>query len=250
MIEGIFHLEAQSNREDVARTSLENLVNKLKQEDKTEVTREDLDEVIETDGMFSATGEVEAKFEDLTTYLLAAIKYGPSAIEIQEPAKIVLSAKEFLIALGEIIKLAKNFYTKYQVSFKFGKVKGKVGLDEEAIDGLLDQGAIRAKIIVESKGKSRREVINAFAGAVKGDVFVNKAKTKQMEKGDGFEGLVGIDAFMYEPKTLVDIAVKHTPVLVEIVEPEEIELSMLDLQDIGVDLASIFFEASHIVLAR
>lgn len=250
MIQGIFYLEAQGNREDVVKGSLANLVKKLKQEEKVRVERESLDEVVKEGEMFSTTAEVEVEFEDLTTYLLNAIRYGPSAIEVSGPQKLVVSAQEFLDALGEVIKLAKTFYARYNISFKFGKRDTKVGLGEEEMEGLLDQGAIRAKILVESKGKYRKGAVNAFVGAVSGDVFVNKAKTKSLEKGDGFKGLVGIEAFMYEPRTLVEIAVKHTPVLIEILEPDEIELSMLDLQDIGVDLAGIFFEASHILIAK
>ena len=41
------------------------------------------------------------------------------------------------------------------------------------------------------------------------------------------------------------MAVKHRPVLVELIDPGEIELNMLEIQDIGVDLAGVFFEAAH-----
>ncbi|MFQ5815792.1 MAG: hypothetical protein ACE5G7_04770, partial [Candidatus Hydrothermarchaeaceae archaeon] len=202
-------------------------------------------DLIEEKGMFSSTVEVDVEFEDFNTYLMNAIKYGPSAIEILEPESLLLTAKEFLDAVGEVVKMTKLFFTRYNMSFKFEKGKVEIGLTDEVMEGLLDQGAIRAKIVVESKGKSRRGVINSFVGAVSGDIFVNKVKTKKMEGGKGFDGLVAVEAFIYEAKTLVDIAVKHTPILIEIIEPEEIELSMLDLQDIGVDLASVFFEAAH-----
>jgi hypothetical protein len=245
MIKGIFYIESQGNRANFVRASLKGLVDKLKNEKKTRVIRDELSELEEEDGIYSAMAEVEAEFEDLTTYLMNAIKYGPSAIEILAPERLVLNAGEFLETVGEVVKTTKLFFSKYNLSFKFEKGEIAIGLSDEEIEGLLDQGAIRAKIVVESKDKSRRRAVNSFVRAVSDDLFINKVKTKKMGEGEGFEGLVGIEAFMYSAKTLVDIAVKHMPVLIEIIEPEEIELSMLDLQDIGVDLAGVFFEASH-----
>jgi hypothetical protein len=83
--------------------------------------------------------------------------------------------------------------------------------------------------------------------AISEDVFISKLKSKKVESETPFSGLIGIEAFMYEARTLVDIAIKHTPVLIEILEPEEIRLSMLNLQDIGVDLAGVFFDLAHAV---
>lgn len=245
MIRGVFYIESQSNRADVVKVALERLIGNFKKEDKTKVLKSELTELREENGMFSVTGEVEVEFDDFRTYLVDAIKYGPSAIEIFEPESLVLTVKEFLDAVGEIIRMTKIFFDRHNMSFQFEKGKVKIGLSEEEIEGMMEQGAIRAKIVVESKGKSSREVVTSFVGAVSGDIFVNKTKTKKMAKGEGFDGLVGIEAFIYEPKTLMNIAVKHMPVLIEILAPEEIELSMLDLQDMGVDLASVFFEASH-----
>lgn len=245
MIRGVFYIESQGNRADVVKAALENLIRNFKKEEKTRILKSETSELREENGMFSVAGEVEVKFEDLGTYLASAIRYGPSAIEILEPESLVLSVKEFLDAVGEVIRMTRVFFERYDMSFKFAKGKVRIGLSEEEIEGLMDQGAIRAKIVVESKGKSSKAVMNSFVGAVSRDIFVNKAKTKKMAKGEGFDGLVGVEAFMYEPKTLVDIAVRHMPVLIEILEPEEIEFSMLDLQDIGVDLASVFFEAAH-----
>jgi|GEM_PF-1363352 len=248
MIKGIFYIEAQGNHEKFVKDSLRAMVERLKKEEKVEVRGEFFDEVIKEGENFSSMVEVELQFEDFQTYVLTVIKYAPSAIEIREPEELALSAEEFVRALAEIIKIAKTFYAKYSVGFKFPErcmEKIKVSLSEDEIDALRDQGALRAKIIVESKGKSEKKVANDFVNIVSDDVFVKKVKAVKVDKGKGFSGLVGIDAFMYEPKTLIDLSVRHTPVLVEIVEPNEIVLSMLDIQDIGVDLAGVFFEAAQ-----
>jgi hypothetical protein len=248
MIEGIFYIEAQGNNEKLVRKSLESLVDKLRKEEKIEVRRESFGEVVREDGNFSSMVEVELEFQDFLSYVMAAIHYGPSAIEISGPAELILSPDEFLEALGEIIRISKTLYQKYNVGFRFlNEGKAEVGLEEEEIEDLLDQGAIRAKIVVEGKEKSRKKAIDNFLKAISEDVFISKLKSKKVESETPFSGLIGIEAFMYEARTLVDIAIKHTPVLIEILEPEEIRLSMLNLQDIGVDLAGVFFDLAHAV---
>ncbi len=250
MIETTFFLEAQSNSRGAVEQALKNLMKGLKGEKGARVTRESVDEVRREGEFYSATGEMDVEFGDLTAYFLSAIKYGPSAIEVRGPDKLIVSAQDFLKAIGEVIALAKTFYERYSIGFKFTEKGGPIGLEEEEIEGLRDQGALRVKIVAESKEKSSKAAKDSLVGAISGDAFVNKAKTKKMTKEKGFDGLVGIEAYMYEPKALLDIAVKHTPVLIEILEPEEIELSMLDLQDMGVDLAAVFFEASHMALYK
>lgn len=248
MIRGLFYIEAQGNSEGAVQNSLRELVGRLGMERGVKVEGESFDKVTREDGLYSLVVEVELAFQDFSTYLLTAIKYGPSAIEITGPDKLFLDRKEFLEALGRVIEITKAFFEKHNISYKFPVQKNsreEGGLSEEEIEGLLEQGALRTKIVVESKGKSRQRVVRDFVNIVSEDVFVNKVKTRQMMRGRGFDGLVGIEAFMYEPKTLFDLAVKHRPVLVELIEPGEIELDMLEIQDIGVDLAGVFFEAAH-----
>jgi len=81
--------------------------------------------------------------------------------------------------------------------------------------------------------RSKEDFLNIFSDYA----WINKVKTK--------DGLIGVDAIIEEPNALLEIAVRFTPVLIEILEPEEIKLTTLDLQDMGVDLAGIFFEASQ-----
>jgi hypothetical protein len=244
MIKGIFYIEAQGNSRRLVENSLKTMAKKLRGEENITVKKESFGEVIREGGVYSSTLEVELEFRDFLTYVMAAIQYGPSAIEVLEPEKIRLSAKELLEVLGEVIRVSRSVYEKFKVYFKFPQDEElEVGLTEEEIEELLADGAIRAKIVVEARGRTRNEakkqILRAMAGA---DVFINKIKSKKVESERPFSGVVGLDAFMYGASTLFDIAVRHTPVLVEIIEPEEIELSMLEIQDIGVDLAGVFFE--------
>ncbi len=88
-------------------------------------------------------------------------------------------------------------------------------------------------------------LLGSFLSTVEGDLFVNKVKTKKVSEGGVSNRLVAVEAFLYEPKDLISTMVQHTPVLLEIVEPDEMELKQVDIQDIGVELARIFFDLAH-----
>jgi hypothetical protein len=221
------------------------LVERLKEDKSVEVIKESFEKITRENRIFSSVLIVELKFYDFSSYVRAAICYSPSAIEITAPKKLTLDRKEFLSAIGEIIRVSRDFYEKYDITFKFPETQIEAGLTQNEIEELQEKGAIRAKIVVEGKGKTRKEAVKKFLRSVGEDLFINKIKSKKVESELPFKGVIGIEAFVPDAKTLVDIALKHTPVLVEIIGPEEIELSMLDIQDIGLELSSVFFELAY-----
>jgi hypothetical protein len=247
MIEGTFFIEAQGNNEKLVENSLKNLIEKLKNEAKVEVKKEYFDKVIKEEENFSAMVEVDLEMADLGAYVDTAIKYGPSAIQIFGPNELTISSRDFLNVIGKIIEITKTLYERTGTKFKFTKSRDppKVGLDEDYIEELLEGGAIRAKVVIEVDTTSRKKAVSDFLNAVHSDtLYINKVKTKQVEKGKEFMGVVGLDVLIPDVKTIVDIAIKHNPVLIEIVEPEKIKMTMLDLQDIGLDIAGVLFEMS------
>ncbi len=250
MIEGTFFIEAQGNNETLVENSLKNLIEKLKNEAKVEVKKEFFDTVIKDGENFSAMVEVDLEMADLGAYVDVAIKYGPSAIQISGPNELTISSREFLNVVGKVIEITKTLYERTGTGFKFTKSENspKVGLDEDYIEELLESGVIRAKIVIEADSTSRKKAVSDFLNAVHDDtLYINKVKTKQVEKGEGFTGVVGLDVLIPDVKTIVNIAIKHNPVLIEIVEPEKIKMTMLDLQDIGLDIAGVLFEMSCVV---
>jgi hypothetical protein len=253
VIRGIFYIEAQGKVESAVKNALEELVGQIKNEDKVRVERETFEKVLREGDNYSSVTEVDALFDDFLTYLLTAIKYGPSAIIVSEPEKLILRREELLQALGEVIRITKDFFEEYDIKYKFlqeGAEKKEAKLSQEQIEGLLEDGVLWIKLVVEAKHESEEKAVKSLLNAFEENIIVNKIKTKPLSKLKGFEGLIGVEAFVYRPKDIFDLAVKHRPVLIELIEPEKVELDTLDIQDIGVDLAGVFFEASHKLILK
>lgn len=246
MIEAMFLIESQGNHKDIVKNSLKKLLERLKKEEGVTVKNESLGEIIEEDGMFSTVLEVDLEFDGFLSFLKASIYYTPSAVEMNEPPELMLYKDEFLEGIAETVKTAKDVFSGLNARYAIeGGKKKEVGLTQEDIEDMIEEGAIRAKIVLEKSGKSRSGAISEVLKALDDSVYVNAIKTKKVKSEKPFNGVIGLDAVILDPPAFVDLAVKHMPVLIEIKEPDEIMLTMLDLQDICLNLASTFFELSY-----
>jgi hypothetical protein len=249
MIKAEFMIEAQSNNKEAVSGALHELEEKIRADAEVRVRRVEYGDVEEQDGLYSGIAEFELEFDSFRGYLNAAIAYGPSAIYVLSPEKLVLSTKEFLLTLGEIIKLTMKFYQRYRVGFEFEpEEEVNIGIDDYEIEELLKEGALRVKLVAEVSAESEEEAVNLFVGDISEEAPVNKVKSTFNKESGAY--LVAVEAFPRDARALFSIAMRHVPVLIEILEPEEITLSMLDLQDIALDLAGIFFEASQMLALR
>jgi len=246
MIEALFFIEAQGNHKEVVKNSLKKLLERLKKEDGVKVKSESIGEIIEEEGMFSTVLDVDLKFSRFSSFLRTSIFYTPSAVEMMEPSELSIPREEFLDGVAETLKTAKNVFSGLDMRFKItGDKRKEVGLKTEENEEMMDAGAIRAKIVFERKAKTRSGATSELLRTLGDSVYVNTIKTKKVESEKPFEGVIGIDAVILDPVAFMDIAIIHTPVLIEIIEPDDILLTMLDLQDISLNLASTFFEISY-----
>lgn len=246
MIDALFFIESQGNHKGVVENSLKKLLERLKKEEGVKVKSESIGEIIEEEGMFSTVLDVDLEFSGFLSFLMTSIFYTPSAVEMMEPPELAISKDEFLEGIAETIKTAKNVFTGLDMRYKIkGEGRKEVGLEKEEIEEMIDTGAIRAKIVFERKAKTRSGATSELLRTLGDSVYVNTIKTKKVESEKPFEGVIGVDAVILDPVAFMDLAIIHTPVLIEIKEPDDIMLTMLDLQDISLNLASTFFEISY-----
>lgn len=96
-----------------AKQSLESLINKLERDDRVKLYKKDFSEIKKVEKpmkniseAFSQVCETEFVCKDFDSLVQIAIEYGPSAIEILEPEKIVLrldSAQGILNSVAELM---------------------------------------------------------------------------------------------------------------------------------------------------
>ncbi|HDH27519.1 MAG TPA: hypothetical protein ENH13_00135 [Euryarchaeota archaeon] len=253
MLKATFYIESQGPDEKVVKTSIENLTKSVKKEPGCTIIKAVTEDIAEEEGNYSTSLELDLEFEGLQEYLIAAMRFAPYAIIFDSPTKLSLTADEFVKTIANITAFTKIVFRKHGIRATLSKAPedkqknpddyaGEEGkLTEEEIEGYLDQGALRVKIVVQAEG-SEEEATKNLLSTLGYDVFVHKMKASNM----GDKTLVAFHAFMYEPKTLAELSIKLIPILIELIEPETVELSMLQMQDMGLELASAYFELAHL----
>ncbi len=234
MIRAIFYIEAQSNIKSAVEASLKKIISNLKTESGLKVSNLNMEDIIYEEGLYSGVVEAEIEFFNFKSYILNAIKYAPSAIEVLEPKNLKIKDSELIDVLAELIRVAKMFYMKHNVGFKIPEVKKefKVGLSEDEIYDLINSGAIHLKVVFEVPAEHHKSFLYLLSQVCD----INKYKSN--------ERMVAVEIFT-DVLSLFDIAVKYTPILIEIIEPDEIKINIVDLRDIALDVTSVFFEASQ-----
>ncbi len=241
-------IEAQSNSAAVARGELRKLVEKLRAERGVRLRREEYAEPEFQEGLHSCIVELEAEFEGLAEYLMCSLKYAPSAIYLKAPEGMRLSSKELLGALYPVISSLRELYTACNLRFRPSEeYEPQVGLEDYEADELLQEGAIHVKLVAEMHGDSGEEALSAFVADIAEEAAVANAKWEPSPEGAG-RYLVGVDAYVHDACSLLTICIRHVPLIVEIVEPERLRVSMAELQEMGVELAGIALDSTHMLL--
>ncbi len=221
-------------------------------------------ENIEEEELYSKLAEIKIKFNSLKEYIEYCLKYGAD-LDVLEPSKLKISSKEFGECIGIIINFFKEFCSKYNIAFnvqlnneneEIDIEKLKKGIyDEDELYELEQDSDLKKFIIVfEGIGKNEEDLIKKIILTLNPEIIVHKITTKKLQLddkipvGDNFHGLIKVEMFC-SILDIVEIAYKYLPIVISL-QNENIELSTLDLQDIGNDIGGAIFELSHGVLER
>ncbi len=262
MIEGTFYVESQGRDEKIVKAALENLVKSVEKEKGVTVKNKVFEEIAKDGDNFTTNAELELEFAGLQEYLVAAMRFAPYAIILDSPNKLSMTHDEFVKIIANITAFTKIVFKKHGIRSilsgqarkpteeeekdlldKFASEEGK--LSEEEIEALLDQNALRVKLVIQVEGDEEKSLKNLLR-SLGPDVFVHKMKASKFEN----QTLAAFHAFMYEPKTLAELSIKLVPLLIELIEPETVKLSMLEIQDMGIELAATYFELAHMAFTK
>lgn len=236
MIEADFLIESMGNSSYAVERSLNKLVKDIEIDEEVELVEKDVGEVKKEEGSYTGIVELELQFSDMKSFIRGVIKYPPSAILLNSPAEITMSRDEFQQLLAFTGSIIKDLYSHYHVGFVFEDIEEEfTPIDEEEIDSILDHGAVRVGVLIENEDEDFNTLISRVIESINGDVEYIKAKEMELEAGR----VVAIDLLIEPPSSVFDMVLRHVPMVIKIVEPENITLSMLDIQDISTNVAEV-----------
>ncbi len=239
MIEAEFLIESLGTSAFAVEESLKDLVDKIEEEDGIELLSHKIEEAKKEGRVYSAVLEMELKFDSIDSYILGVIKYPPSALMLSHPEEIKVKKEEFQEYVALAGRIIAKLYSKYRAGFIFAPPEEElIPMEEDEIEEMLDEGAIRVGILLKKGNEELDEIVNRIISTTEGDVGYIKAEEMELDIGSS----VAVDLLIFPPSALFELVAKHLPVVIKIVEPDEITLTMLDLQDIGITLAGIVNE--------
>ncbi len=239
MIEADFLIESMGNSSYAVERSLNKLVEDIERDKEVELVGKDVGEVKKEEGSYTGIVELELQFSDMKSFVRGVIKYPPSAILLNSPAEITMSREEFQQLLAFTGGVIRDLYSHYHAGFVFEDIEEEfTPVDEEEIDSLLDHGAVRVGVLIENEDEDLSTIISRVIEAISGDVEYIKAEEMKLEAGR----VVALDLLIEPPSSVFDLVLKYVPMVIKIVEPEEITLSMLDMQDISTSIAEVINE--------
>lgn len=190
-----------------------------------DVVEEELDEGV----MYSAVLELEIR-TDFRKFVRIAMIYSPTSIHVLE-SKVVLEKKEFLEILGDVSNIMRKLMKEFDLMLKVLPVTKKRKIDEE-------KEYIPLTIFCNVKGEE--EKIREQAELIFADsrAYINKMKIREAEN-ESF--IIGIEGYFPDVESVFETTAKMTPIAFA-TEIEEIELSMRDVQVVGMNLSSFTSE--------
>ncbi|WP_456472606.1 hypothetical protein [Methanocaldococcus sp.] len=241
--------EVKSNSKEFAEREFKRIADEILNNYKAKLIYEDEEE----SELYTKIGEFEVEFDNFKEYIDFCLKYSPD-VEVIKPNKLVLDVNEINDILSYIITFFREFVKTYKIGFNViikeseninieEYKKGK--LTEEDIIEYLDEGYVRAKIVVEATGKDEETVLKNLIYSLENEGIIIRKVATINEDDKAFNGYVGLD-ILAKPFDLFSLAYKYLPVAFSI-EENNIKLSLSDIQDIGNELSGAMFELSHAV---
>ncbi|KYK33931.1 MAG: hypothetical protein HXS46_19225 [Theionarchaea archaeon] len=241
MIDCTFYVEAQSNSKIAVENSLQELLREMKQG--TDVVESAFEEILEHEheGQPYYSGVLRLRIKaDFRTYVALCMRLTPTAIDLNE-GKEMLEKKDLLKVFGDISSRITKLSKKLGIAIQQtgGRIQEKPGIDPYVIDETLNYGGLLMKMVFEGQSNSEEQLKEAVMESVNASGgFVNKMNSKRTE-GPEWTGVVGMEVLFEDIEDVFLAVVKLIPVAMSIVEPETTTLSMLEIQNIGMDLSEV-----------
>jgi len=259
MIEATFYIESQSNSKEALEISLKKLLEEIKSLNKVKITRNVFHEIVDDEDemgriFYSSILEIDIN-TPFREYINLCMRLVPSTVEVIK-GDIKINPKDLLEIFGDVSSTINKMCKKYNLTlYRLGESEGvnqqEIGLEQEEIEDAIDHGGALFKFVVEARAKDEKSAIEKTKELVNDTgAMINKIMAKKVGEGEAWEGVVGLEALFYDIETLFDAVIKFSPVAMSVVEPDVLHLNMAEVQNIGIDVASIIQQLTFDVITK
>jgi len=250
----IFYIEGLGNDRKALERAIEQVVNELRKENIVNVKRVDAEDIIETNEKellkYSAMIEAELK-GSLDGIVKATLKYSPVVVEVLKPGRLEVNAKELMKILGDVALFMGKLMDQFGGLAAYPPLdqlpKPRIGYTEDEIEEfIVDERNIRYQFVIETYGKDKGTIEETIMKAfyLEGCKINKFIVQVQEEREDKVYALVAAE-LLSSFETLMQLTAKYAPVAISILEPEIIDVSASELQNVLTDLAGFVHELVH-----
>jgi len=233
IIDAMVYIEVQSNEKSMVRPALEKALRDIRNAD-VEIVDSNIEDVIEEDveeegSIYSSVLEMEVR-TDLRKYVKMAMIYSPTSIHVLE-SNVLLEKKEFLEILGDVSNIMRKLMKDLSVMLQVLPIKTKKMIDEE-------KEYMPLTIFCNVKGDEEKIKEQAEFVFADSRAYINKMKIRAAEKDNL---ILAVEGYFPDAESIFETTAKMTPIAFA-TGIEEIELSMRDVQVVGMSLSSLTSE--------
>lgn len=249
-IEVIFYIEALGNDKKVLERALEETAKNLKDEKGVKIKYINVEDVLknEDEDFLKYSGVIEAQFSgDLGNIVRLTLKYSPAVVEVLGPGKVEVESKTLMKILGEVSLFMGKLMQKFGGLAVYPKLddlpEPRIDYSREEIEELIvEDRNILYRFVIEVFGESEEAIKTTMAKALTIEgCRINKLAVQGQEEDSQFKGLLAAE-LLSSFESLMQLTAKYAPVAISVLEPEIIDITANELQNVLTDLAGFVNE--------
>ncbi|WP_457750733.1 hypothetical protein [Thermococcus sp.] len=248
-IEAIFYIEALSNEKKLLERAITATVESLKGEKSIEVKEISLGDILEEEEeeFLKYSGVIEARVKgSFRNIAVAALKYSPAVVEVLKPGKMEISAQELMNILGDVAVFMAHLMERFGGLALYPKLddvpEPQIGYSREEIEAMIiEDRQILYRFVAEIFDKDEESArINMAKALYYEGCNINKLTIQRAPDSD--KKLLMAAEVLSDFETLFQLMAKYVPVALSIIEPEIIDVTAGELQNVLTDIAGFVQE--------
>ena len=248
-IEAIFYIEALSNEKKVLERAIAATVESLKGEKSIEVKEISVGDILEEEEeeFLKYSGVIEARVKgSFRNIAVAALKYSPAVVEVLKPGKMEISAQELMDILGDVAVFMAHLMERFGGLALYPKLddvpEPQIGYSREEIEAMIiEDRQILYRFVAEIFDKDEESArINMAKALYYEGCNINKLTIQKAPDSD--KKLLMAAEVLSDFETLFQLMAKYVPVALSIIEPEIIDVTAGELQNVLTDIAGFVQE--------